>query len=70
MNKNWHLAQMNVATALYPTDDPRMSGFMNRLDEVNALADASPGFVWRLQSESGNATGQTVRKAETEMSST
>lgn len=56
MDKDWHIAQMNVATALYPLDDDRMSGFMNRLDTVNALADRSPGFVWRLQSESGNAT--------------
>lgn len=52
----WHIAQINVGTMLYAGDDPRMSGFMNRLDEINALADESPGFVWRLQSESGNAT--------------
>lgn len=51
-----HLAQMNVATALYDLDDPRMADFMARLDEVNALAEKSPGFVWRLQSDSGNAT--------------
>lgn len=52
-----NIAQMNVATALYDLDDERMAGFVNRLDEINALADASPGFVWRLQSEEGNATG-------------
>ncbi len=52
----WHLAQMNVGTTLYPLDDPRMSGFVDRLDAVNALAEASAGFVWRLQSDSGNAT--------------
>lgn len=40
----------------YPTDDPRMHGFMSRLDEINALADGSPGFVWRLQTNEGNAT--------------
>ncbi len=56
MNQHWHLAQLNVATALYPTEDPRLSGFMNKLDEINALADQAPGFVWRLQSDSGNAT--------------
>lgn len=56
MSSNWHLAQINVGTIKYPHDDPRLSGFMNRLDEVNALADSSPGFVWRLQSDSGNAT--------------
>jgi hypothetical protein len=53
---SWHLAQMNVATALYPLDDPRIGEFMNQLDAVNALAEASPGFVWRLKSDSGNAT--------------
>lgn len=52
----WHLAQMNVGTIKYPADDPRMAGFMNRLDEINALAEGSDGFVWRLQSDSGNAT--------------
>ena len=56
MLRNWHLAQINVGTIKYPHDDPRMSGFMTRLDEINSLADSSPGFVWRLQSESGNAT--------------
>ena len=47
---------MNVAMALYPLDDDRMSGFVSGLNTVNALADQSPGFVWRLQSDSGNAT--------------
>ena len=51
-----HLAQLNVAVIRYETDDPRMAGFMDALDEINAIADASPGFVWRLQSDSGNAT--------------
>ncbi|MGF1476704.1 MAG: DUF3291 domain-containing protein [Geminicoccaceae bacterium] len=52
----WQLAQMNVGTARYDLDDPRMMGFMNRLDDINALAERSSGFVWRLQSEAGNAT--------------
>jgi hypothetical protein len=52
----WHIAQMNVGTALYPLDDPRMAGFMGQLDQVNALAEASPGFVWRLKTDQGNAT--------------
>jgi len=51
-----HVAQMNVGTALYDLDDERMAGFINNLDRVNALAEATPGFVWRLQSEQGNAT--------------
>ena len=49
-----HLAQMNLATARFPTDDPRMAGFMDALDEINAVADASPGFVWRLVSDGAN----------------
>jgi len=56
MPRKWHLAQINVGTIKYLHDDPRMSGFMGRLDEINALADNGPGFVWRLQSDSGNAT--------------
>ena len=53
---DWHIAQLNIGTARHALDDPRMDGFMGRLDEINALADASPGFVWRLQSDAGNAT--------------
>jgi hypothetical protein len=52
----FHLAQVNVARPLAPIDDPRLAEFMALLDPVNALADESPGFVWRLQDESGNAT--------------
>lgn len=53
---NYHLAQVNMGRIKAPLDDPIMSGFMNRLDELNALADQSPGFVWRLQTGEGNAT--------------
>ena len=52
----WHLAQVNIARMLAPLDSPVMAGFVAKLDEFNALADRSPGFVWRFQSESGNAT--------------
>ena len=55
----YHLAQLNIARALAPMDDPIMEGFASRLDEINALAEASPGYVWRLQDESGNATSFT-----------
>ena len=57
MGSRWQLAQINVGTARYTPDDPRLDGFMSRIDEINALADGSPGFVWRLQDDSGNATG-------------
>lgn len=43
-----HLAQLNIGEILYAIDDPRMAGFADRLGEVNALADSSDGFVWRL----------------------
>jgi hypothetical protein len=49
-----HLAQLNVARPRFPIDDPRMAGFMSMLDEVNAIADASPGFKWRLVSDGAN----------------
>lgn len=52
----WHLAQINVARGVAAIDDPEMAEFVAQLDAINAVADASPGFVWRLQSESGNAT--------------
>jgi hypothetical protein len=52
----WHLAQVNIARMLAPLDSPVMTGFVAKLDEFNALADHSPGFVWRFQSDSGNAT--------------
>ncbi|MGE0129667.1 MAG: DUF3291 domain-containing protein [Blastocatellales bacterium] len=51
-----HLAQVNIARMLAPIDDPLMADFVALLEEINALADRSPGFVWRLQAESGNAT--------------
>ncbi len=51
-----HLAQLNVAAARAEMDDPVMAGFAARLEEINALADRSPGFVWRLQTEDGDAT--------------
>lgn len=53
---NYHLAQINIARMLAPIDDPIMAEFVAQLAPVNALADASPGFVWRLQTESGDAT--------------
>ena len=51
-----HLAQLNVGYFRYPTADPRMAEFMDNLDRVNALAERSPGFVWRLAGDNNNAT--------------
>src|SRR5436305_2402529 len=52
----FQLAQINIGRLVGPVDDPRLAEFVAQLDPVNALADAAPGFVWRLQSDSGNAT--------------
>jgi hypothetical protein len=52
----FHLAQANIGRFRAPLEDPIMEGFRTQLDPINALADQSPGFVWRLQTEDGNAT--------------
>lgn len=53
---DWHIAQLNVGTTVAPLDSPELAEFVAALDRINALAEASPGFVWRLKSDSGNAT--------------
>jgi hypothetical protein len=52
----YQIAQLNIGRTVAPVDDPRLAEFMAWLDDINALAERTPGFVWRLQSESGNAT--------------
>ncbi len=56
MRNDYQLAQVNIGRELWLPEDERMAGFMGRLDELNKLADESPGFVWRLQTVAGNAT--------------
>lgn len=51
-----HLAQVNIAKMLGPIDTPVMADFVANLDRINALAESSPGFVWRLKDEGNNAT--------------
>jgi len=58
----FELAQINIARILAPLDDPIMAEFVANLERINALADAAPGFVWRLQSSNGNATSTLGRK--------
>jgi hypothetical protein len=53
---SFHLAQVNIARLRAPLDDPLVAEFVARLDEINALADKAPGFVWRLQTAAGNST--------------
>lgn len=53
----FELAQVNIARLKFPLDSPELKDFVDALDPVNADADAADGFVWRLQSEEGDATG-------------
>ena len=50
----YYLAQINIARLLKPIDHPQIADFVNALDEINAIADQAPGFVWRLVSNDGN----------------
>src|SRR5262249_45472577 len=53
---SYHIAQVNIGRVKASLDDPVMAGFVGRLAEINALADDSPGFLWRLETPEGNAT--------------
>ena len=50
------LAQINVGRLKYAAEDARLADFMNNLDYINGIAEASSGFIWRLKDETGNAT--------------
>ena len=52
----FHLAQINIGRMRAPLDSPVMADFMNQLDAINALAETSPGFVWRLTGAGNDAT--------------
>ncbi len=52
----YELAQLNIAKMRFPLESPEMTDFVNNLDRINALADSSEGFVWRLQGEGNDAT--------------
>jgi hypothetical protein len=54
--QQWQLAQVNIAEMKGPIDGTIMADFVAQLDRINALAESSPGFVWRLKSDDGNAT--------------
>jgi hypothetical protein len=56
----YELAQVNIARLKAPLDSPRLKDFVDNLDPVNADADTAAGFVWRLESDSGNATDVAV----------
>ncbi len=52
----FHLAQLNIAQMRTPMDDPAMKDFVDNLEGVNKIAEGSPGYVWRLQTDEGDAT--------------
>ncbi len=55
----FHLAQINVARMRAPLTDPLMKGFVDLIAPINALAEASPGFIWRLRDENATLAGDT-----------
>ncbi len=63
--QRFELAQLNVGRMLAPVDSPAIAGFVAELEPINRLADASPGFVWRLATEAGNATA--IRPTEDDL---
>ncbi len=52
----YDLAQLNIARLTAPLDSPTLRDFVANLDRINELAEKSPGYVWRLQSDRGDAT--------------
>jgi len=56
MTAKHHLAQSNIAHMRAPLDDPLMESFVARIEALNALADESPGFLWRLKAEEGEVS--------------
>ena len=52
----YHLAQLNIAMLREPLESPGMADFVANLERINTLAEASPGYLWRLQDEAGDAT--------------
>jgi hypothetical protein len=48
---DFQLAQLNIATLREPLESPSMADFVANVDRINALAEQSPGFVWRLKDE-------------------
>jgi Domain of unknown function (DUF3291) len=61
------IAQLNIGRLRAPLDHPSIDGFRLNLDRINALAERSPGFVWRLQDDSGNATNIKLFEDELEI---
>jgi hypothetical protein len=61
----YHVAQCNIGRVLAPLDTPQLAEFVAALEPINRMADDAPGFVWRLQTEAGDATA--IRAFEDDM---
>lgn len=57
---DYHIAQCNIAELIAPKGDPQVEEFFARINEINALAERTPGFIWRLKDEEGDATSINV----------
>lgn len=57
--REFHLVQINIARMKAPLDDPLMADFVAQIEQVDAVAEASPGFVWRYIDDGG---GQSFRR--------
>ena len=53
---SFQLAQLNIAALREPLESPTMADFVANLERINALAEQSAGFVWRLKDDAGDAT--------------
>ena len=56
----YHISQANIALGRALLNDPIMQDFVNQLEYINSVADKSQGFIWRLQTEDGDATSVEV----------
>ena len=64
-DRPWHLAQLNVGRLLAPLESDTLAGFVAALEPINELADGHRGFVWRLQTDAGDATS--IRPTEDDL---
>ena len=54
-----HIAELNIGRLVAPTDDPRVTEFMDNLDRINGLGKRMPGFVWMMEGSGEPGTGNT-----------
>ena len=57
-----HLAELNIARLIAPTDDPQVAEFMDNLDRINGMGKRMPGFVWMMEGTGEANTGNTETK--------